>query len=69
MDYTEQNVQNLPILQTPSDLASPNFQAQLTIPPGQNDYPPTTAPNMTPPGFNDPTPIPALPSKPKASNS
>lgn len=69
MDYSQQNVESLPPPQTPSDLATPNFSPALTIPPGQNDYPPAPPGNLKPPGFNEVVPIPALPPKPKTSNS
>ncbi len=69
MDYSQQNVQYLPTLQTPSNLATPNFAPALTVPPGPNDYPPAPAGSLKPPEFYNVVPIPALPPKPKTSNS
>lgn len=68
-DYTQQNVANLPPLQTPSGLTTPQFSPQFTLPAGQNDYPPGSPPVMTPPGFADSVVIPELPPKVKPANS
>ena len=66
-DYTRQDVVNLQPLQTPSDLTTPAFAPTFTIPAGQDNYPPSGLPNLTPPGYSDQVPIPPAP--PKKSNS
>lgn len=69
-DYTQQNVKNMSApLQTPTGMATPQFNAQLSIPPGQNDYPPGNPPNMTPPGYDNKVTIPPLPPKTKGTST
>lgn len=68
-DYTQQNVVNLPPLETPSDLTTPQFSPQFTLPAGQNEYPPDVRPTMTPPGFADVVAIPELAPKVNPTNN
>lgn len=69
MDYSHEDVAELPTLQTPAGLPTPSFAPALTIPPGQLDYPPGQPGNLKPPTFNDVVVIPALPPKSPTSTS
>lgn len=69
-DYDREPVNNLPQnLQTPAGLATPSFTPVHVIPAGPDNYPAGNPPIMTPPGFSRQTPIPALPTDAKSSNS
>lgn len=63
MDYTTVAVENLQGLETPPGMSAPTVTPALTIPPGQNSYPPGSPPDMTPPGFSEVTSVPVTPIK------
>lgn len=52
-DYTRTDVKQVPPLQVPVGVSSPDFQPALTVAPGQYDYPAGGMPVMTPPNYND----------------
>jgi len=52
-DYTRTDVKQLPALQTPAGINTPNYHPALMVPPGPNNYTPSGMPDMTPPNYND----------------
>lgn len=70
-DYLRTDVQQLPAVKTPPDVPAPKTTSYLTIPPGQDNYTPTTQAtvNLTPPGIDTVMPIPATSTKTEAQQT